>query len=122
MVNDDIQRGDLPYVHCLGNNSCYNAKPESSTSYQLHQRYYITLRKDLTCHRVKFWEDLVAQLWQGRAEGDTLIVCLDTNEHIYCKALGEFTHRSQQTCYEGGCRGLHWEGTLVHILLGIKAH
>ena len=35
-----------------------------------------------------FWEALVAQLSKWRSEGDKLIVCLDTNEHIYRKALG----------------------------------
>ncbi len=35
-------------------NPCYNAKPDSSTTYQQHRRYLISQRKDLTCPRVKF--------------------------------------------------------------------
>jgi hypothetical protein len=31
----------------------------------------------------------VAQLSKWRSEGDKLIVCLDTSEHIYQKALGK---------------------------------
>jgi hypothetical protein len=31
----------------------------------------------------------VAQLSKWRSEGDKLIVCIDTNEHIYRKALGK---------------------------------
>ena len=47
-------------------------------------------RKDLICPRVRFREDLVAQLQKWREDGDKLIVCLDTNdEHIYRKALGK---------------------------------
>ena len=78
----------LTCVVC-GNNPCYTAKPESSTTYQQHRCYFITQHKDITYPRVKFREDLVAQLQQWRAEGYKLIVCLDTNEHMYCKALGK---------------------------------
>jgi hypothetical protein len=51
-----------------GYDPCYNAKPDSSTTYQQHRRYFITQRKDLTCPGVKFQEDLVAQLskWRGQ--------------------------------------------------------
>jgi hypothetical protein len=82
-------KGDngLTWVICEYN-QCYNAKPESSTTYQQHWRFFITKRKDPTCPRVKFREDLVAQLSKWRSEGDKLIVCLDTNKHIYQKALG----------------------------------
>ncbi len=34
--------------------NCYNAKPDSSTTYQQHRHYFITQRRDLTCPRVKF--------------------------------------------------------------------
>jgi hypothetical protein len=37
---------------------------------------------------MRFREDLVVQLQRWRDEGDRLIVCLDTNEHIYKKSLG----------------------------------
>ncbi len=64
-------KGDncLTWVVC-GYNPCYNAKPESSTTYQQHRRFFIMKRKDPTCPRVKFWEDLVAQLSKWRSEGD----------------------------------------------------
>ncbi len=81
-------KGDsgLTRVVC-GYNPCYDTKLESSTTYQQHQCFFITKRKDPTSPRVKFWEDLVAQLSKWRSEGDKLIVCLYTNEHIYRKAL-----------------------------------
>jgi exonuclease III len=78
----------LTRVVC-GYNLCYNSKPDSSTSYQQHRRYFITQRKDLTCPRTRFREDLVAQLRKWREDGDKLIVCLDSNEHIYHMALGK---------------------------------
>ncbi len=43
----------LTRVVC-GYNPCYNAKPDSSTTYQQHRRFFITQRRDLTCPRVKF--------------------------------------------------------------------
>ncbi len=43
----------LTHVVC-GYNPCYNAKPDSRTTYQQHRRYFITQRGDLTCPRVKF--------------------------------------------------------------------
>jgi hypothetical protein len=74
---------------------CYNAKPDSSTTYQQHRCYFITQRGDLTCPWVKFREDLVEQLSRWRSEGDKLIVCLDTNEHIYRKAIGKSLTKSK---------------------------
>jgi hypothetical protein len=65
-----------------GHNPCYNNNPTSSTSYQQHRRYFINKKKDLTCPRTKFREDLVEQLTRWREEGDKLIVCLDANENI----------------------------------------
>ena len=78
----------LTRVIC-GYNPCYNAKPDSSTTYQQHRRYLISQRKDLTCPRVKFRNDLVDLLGKWRSEGDKLIVCLDTNKHIYKKLIGK---------------------------------
>ncbi len=72
-----------------GYNPCYNAKPDSRTTYQQHRRYFITQRGDLIYPRVKFQEDLLKQLSRWRSEGDKLIVCLDTKEHIYRKAVGK---------------------------------
>ena len=71
-----------------GYNPCYNNKKESNTSYQQHRRFFITKQKDKTCPRKRFREDLVSQLKNWRANGDRLIVCLDTNEDIYNKSIG----------------------------------
>jgi hypothetical protein len=62
-----------------GYNPCYNKNPKSSTTYQQHRRYFVTQKKDLTCPRTKFKEDLVSQFQQWRKEGNHLIVCLDAN-------------------------------------------
>ena len=62
-----------------GYNPCFNKNPNSSTSYQQHQRFLINKKNDLTCPRTKFREDLVEQLTRWREEGDRLIVCLDAN-------------------------------------------
>jgi hypothetical protein len=67
---------------------CYNRKPKSSTSYQQHRRYFITKKSNITCPRTKFREDLVTQLKNWREDGNGLIVCLDTNKHIYKKSIG----------------------------------
>ena len=72
-----------------GYNPCYNNNSNSSTSYQQHRRYLINKRKDLTCPRTKFREDLIEQLLKWREEGDKLIVCLDANENIYTKSIGK---------------------------------
>ena len=37
-------------------------------------------------HQIR--EDLVSQLKKWREAGDSLIVCLDANEHIYKKSIG----------------------------------
>jgi hypothetical protein len=71
-----------------GYNPCFNKTPESSATYQQHRRFFVTQQKDLTCPRTRFGEDLVVQLQRWRDEGDRLIVCLDTNKHIYKKLLG----------------------------------
>ncbi len=39
--------------------------------------------------RVKFREDLIHLLKIWREAGDRIIVCLDTNENIYSKAIGK---------------------------------
>ena len=72
-----------------GYNPCYNNNPSSSTSYQQHRRFFINKRKDLTCPRKKFRDDLIAQLKVWREEGDRLIVCLDANKNIYKKSIGK---------------------------------
>ncbi len=48
-------KGENCLTHVVyGYNPCYNAKPDSSTTYQQHRHYFITQRGDLTCPRVKF--------------------------------------------------------------------
>ncbi len=42
-----------------------------------------------TCPRTKFCEDLIQLLKTWCAAGDCIIVCLDTNEDIYKKAIGK---------------------------------
>jgi hypothetical protein len=72
-----------------GYNPCYNKNPNSSTTYQQHRRYLINKKKDLSCPRTKFREDLIDQLSKWREAGDKLIVCLDANENIYSKSIGK---------------------------------
>ncbi len=66
-----------------GYNPCGNSKLNSSTTYQQHRRYLVTQRKDLTCPRKWFHDDLMAQLARWGQEGDQRVVCLDANENIY---------------------------------------
>lgn len=72
-----------------GYNPCGNDKPNSSTVYQQHRRYFINKENSLRCPRVRFREDLVDVLTRWREEGNRLIVCLDANENIYRKSLGK---------------------------------
>ena len=72
-----------------GYNPCGNNKLNSGTSYQQQKRYFVTVKKDLTCPRKKFHDDLISQLKKWRDEGDRLVVCLDANEHIYRKSIGK---------------------------------
>lgn len=78
-----------------GYNPCGNGKLNSGTSYQQHRRFWVTQRKDLTCPRKRFHDDLVAQLQRWREEGDRLVVCLDANEDIYKKSLGKSLTRHE---------------------------
>jgi len=68
---------------------CKSRQKATRSSYQQARRYYIKKEKDLTCPRLRFQRDLVAQLKKWRAEGDRLIVCLDANADIYQKELGK---------------------------------
>ena len=77
-----------------GYNPCGSGKLNSGTTYQQHRRFLITQRKDLTCPRRRFHDDLVAQLMKWRREGDRLVVCLDANEDIYKKSLGKSLTKS----------------------------
>ena len=77
-----------------GYNPCGSGKLNSGTTYQQHRRFWVTQRKDLTCPRKRFHDDLVAQLKKWREEGDRLVVCLDANEDIYKKSLGKSLTKS----------------------------
>ena len=72
-----------------GYNPCGSGKANSGTVYQQHRRFFLTQRRSTTCPRVKFREDLLAQLFEWREKGDRLIVCLDANEDVYWKSLGK---------------------------------
>jgi hypothetical protein len=72
-----------------GYNPCGNAKLNSGTTYQQHRRYFVTMKKDITCPRKPFHNDLMKQLNKWRREGDCLVVCMDPNEEIYKKSLGK---------------------------------
>jgi hypothetical protein len=47
------------------------------------------MKKDITCPRKHFHDDLMKQLYKWRQEGDCLVVCMDANEDIYKKSLGK---------------------------------
>jgi hypothetical protein len=58
-------------------------------SYAQQRRYLINTRKDTTtCPRTLFREEIIQQLKTWRQEGDQLIVCMDTNDHIYQGIIG----------------------------------
>jgi hypothetical protein len=82
-------RGDITTRIVCGYNPCGNDKPNSGTVYHQQRRYWLEKRKCATCPRIKFRENLLAQLTQWREAGDKLIVCLDANENIYKKAIGK---------------------------------
>ena len=82
-------RGDTNTRIVCGYNPCGNDKPNLGMVYHQHRWYWLEKRRFATCPRVKFKEDLTSQLKQWREEGDKLIVCLDTNENVYKKAIGK---------------------------------
>jgi hypothetical protein len=47
------------------------------------------MKKDITCPRKHFHDDLMKQLNKWHQEGDRLVVCMDANEEIYKKSLGK---------------------------------
>jgi hypothetical protein len=65
-----------------GYDPCGNAKLNSGTTYQQHRRYFMTMKKDTTCPRKRFQDNLMKQLNKRHKEGDCLIVCMDANEDI----------------------------------------
>jgi hypothetical protein len=77
-----------------GYNPCGSGKLNRGTTYQQHWRFWVMQRKDLTCLRKHFHDDLVAQLIKWHEEGDRLVVCLDANKDIYKKSLGKSLTKS----------------------------
>ena len=69
-------------------NPCRTSPAQTSTSYQLQRAYWTIAKKDSTCPRTKFKEDLIALLSAWRLEGRRLILCLDANYHVYTGSLG----------------------------------
>ncbi len=60
-------------------NPCGNSRLQSSTTYAQHWRYFLN-SGCLDCPRIKFWQDLVAQLMiQWLEQRDRMVVCLDAN-------------------------------------------
>ena len=81
--------GVVTYVVCR-NNPTANNKVESGNTYQQHRIFYIKNQKDLTCPRKRFVNDLIKQLETWRGEGARIVLCADSNENIYDKALGKW--------------------------------
>lgn len=69
-------------------NPCHNKHQGLTTSYQQHQRYFIMQETDDLCYRKRFLIDLKRQLEKWMEEGERLIICMDANEHVYCKQIG----------------------------------
>jgi hypothetical protein len=47
----------------------------------------VTQKKDLTCPRKCFHDNLIEQLTKWREKGDSIILCMDANKHIYKKSI-----------------------------------
>ena len=81
--------GFVTRVVC-GYNPCYSSKKAgTSTAYQLQRNYWLSVKKQTTCPRTKFRQDLIALLTTWREQGDRIVVCMDANEHIYKKSIGK---------------------------------
>ena len=72
-----------------GYNRCSNSKAQSNTTYQQHQRYFITKQNSTKSPQTHFWKDLLVALQTLRDEGHKMAVCLDANEDIYKKSIGK---------------------------------
>ena len=80
------ENGIATRVVC-GYQPCVSKGP--STSYQQQKRFFIASGQPDTKPRDKFYEDFITLLKQWREEGDRIIVCLDANENIYTKRIGQ---------------------------------
>jgi exonuclease III len=99
-------------------NPCYNKTQGSRTSYQQQRRYFLTVEKDDTCPRKRFIDDLSKQLEKWQEAGERLIVCMDANEHIYKKKIGDRSYVDGPIWprSEGSGRRVHWRETRSNIL------
>jgi hypothetical protein len=70
-------------------NPCKNKAVNSGTTYQQQRRYYITMKKDLTCPRKIFWRDLIKQIKSWWDAGDRIIFFMDHNKHVTNGPLGK---------------------------------
>ena len=72
----------------VGYNPCRTSPSQTSPSYQLQRAYWTVAKRDHTCPRAKFKEDLISLLVAWRLEGRRLILCLDANDNVYTGSLG----------------------------------
>ena len=107
--------GFVTRVVC-GYNPCGNSRCQSGTMYQQHRRYFLMQWRSMTCPRIKFQEDLVAQLLEWRQQGDRLIVCLDANEDIYKKSIGKALTATSGLTLWGSSRASN-SGLLIFMAL-----
>ncbi len=82
MVSNDPAGRQRSYKDNMQYNPCRNAKLNWGTTYQQQRRYFVMMKKDTTCPRKHFLDDLLKQLNKWRQEGDRLIVCMDANKDI----------------------------------------
>jgi hypothetical protein len=102
-----------------GYNPCYYKNPNSSTTYQQYRQFFITQRRDLTCPRTKFREDLVAQLMRWRKDGD----CMSQCQRAYLQEVDQqSTDRHQRPGNEGSSGGIHPHSHRQHILPWLQAN
>jgi hypothetical protein len=72
----------------VGYNPCKTGTTCTHSTYQLHRAYLTIAKKDQTCPRRRFEQDLLQLLTKWRQEGRRLVVCLDANDHVYRSRLG----------------------------------
>jgi hypothetical protein len=103
-------------------NPCGNAKLNSGTTYQQQRRYFVMMKKDTTCPRKRFHDDLLKQLNKWRQEGDCLIVCMDANKDINKKIHREVINKQRRTEYGRSGRRVHRQADRSYLLQRIETH
>ena len=73
----------------VGYNPCKTTTSHNQSSYQLQRSYFTLAKRNTTCPRRQFQQDLIELLTQWRLEGRRLIICLDANDHVYTGKLGK---------------------------------